>query len=409
MENHHHKLYVGIDVHRHSHRVAIVPATLLHHYKPDLKGAKFLDIKNNASDFQRLNTAVKEHIVCPDEVAIAVDHTGGHYSEPLTYYLQSMHYNVCHLETKGVKAVRERLLDEENKSDNIDAISTAYLLYLKDVHGLSFRISAVTPEFGCKASVLRCLILQRQQYNKLATQVTNRLHQFLLAVFPEAEANYFKKMLKIVPYYPTPQDILSSHDLDDIKNINHKDKQNIMSLAGQTVGVPSEFYRELIRDLSQQRNEAIAKREAITNLIEKEVTTHPYGLILLSFPYFGAIAAATVIGTVTNIDRWPNKKKLKKALGVYSTLKQSGSSTGKGRMGREGSRHARRVLFQVVLRCIRSRTRDNDSKDYYLRQVARGKPKLKAVVSTMGKMAEIIYYCLKNGECYQYQGKYRAA
>ena len=95
-------------------------------------------------------------------------------------------------------------------------------------------------------------------------------------------------------------------------------------------------------------------------------------------------------------------------MGVYSTLKQSGTSVGKGRMGKEGSRHGRRILFQVVFRCIRNSTPDNDLKDYYLRQVARGKPKLKAVVSTMGKLAEVIYHCLNTGEFYSYQGKYRS-
>lgn len=127
---------------------------------------------------------------------------------------------------------------------------------------------------------------------------------------------------------------------------------------------------------------------------------------MLSFPYFGATAAATIIGVVNDIDRWPDKKKLKKALGVYSTLRQSGTSTGRGRMGKEGSRHARRILFQVVFRCIRNSTPDNDFKDYYLRQVARGKPRLKAVVSIMGKLAEVIYHCLSTGECYRYQCKH---
>lgn len=127
---------------------------------------------------------------------------------------------------------------------------------------------------------------------------------------------------------------------------------------------------------------------------------------MLSLPCFGAIATATVIGVVKDINRWPNKKKLKKALGVYSTLRQSGTSSGKGRMGKGGSRHSRRALFQVVFRCIQSRTPDNDFKDYYVRQVARGKPKLKAVVSTMGKLAEIIYHCLSTGDLYQYQRKY---
>ena len=135
----------------------------------------------------------------------------------------------------------------------------------------------------------------------------------------------------------------------------------------------------------------------------------PYGGILLSFPGFGVVTAATIIGVVKDIDKWPDKKKFKKALGVYSNLSQSGAAPGKTKQGREGSRHARRALFQACFGSIRSNIADNDLKDYYLRQVARGKPKLKALVSTMGKLAEIIYHCLKTEEFYQYQGKYRIA
>ena len=80
-------------------------------------------------------------------------------------------------------ASRESFLDEESKSDAIDSASAAYMLFLRDAHGLSFRISETTPELGSKAAVLNSLVLQRLQFNKLATQATNRLHQFLLAVF----------------------------------------------------------------------------------------------------------------------------------------------------------------------------------------------------------------------------------
>ena len=97
-----------------------------------------------------------------------------------------------------------------------------------------------------------------------------------------------------------------------------------------------------------------------------------------------------------------------RALGVYNSLTQSGTGIGKSRQGKEGSKNGRRVLFQVCLGCIRTKAPDNDFRDYYLRQVARGKPRKKALVSTMGKLAEIIYHCLKTGELYQYQGKYRA-
>lgn len=407
MENHNHKIYVGIDVHRQEHTVAIISAALLHTSRVSWKEAEVFNIQNNSNDFYRLNIAIRKYISHPGEAVIAVDHTGGHYSEPLVYFLQSRGYDVYYLEPKAVKAARERLLDEQSKSDIIDAAGTAYLLYLRDTHGLSFRISAVTPELDSEASVLQYLVIQIQQYNKQAVQLTNRLHQFLLAVFPEAETKYFKKLLRIVPYYPIPKDILNSQGLKEIKYINNTDKETIVALAGQTIGVPGDLYRELIRDLSQQRLTALAKRKSITNLVEKQVASHRYGPILLSFPYFGALAAATIIAVVKDIDRWSNKKKLKKGLGVYSTLKQSGASIGKGRMGKEGSKLGRLALFQVVFRCIRNTASHNDFKDYYLRQVAQGKPRFKAVVSTMGKLAEVIYHCLSTGESYVYQGKYR--
>ena len=408
MKDHQRKLYVGIDVHSREHKAAVLPIALLEQAGATWRKVKPLGIKNNIADFERLDTTIRSHISSAEEVAIAVDHTGGHYSEPIVYFLQAKGYTVYHLEAKAIKAARERFLDEESKSDVIDSTSAAYMLYLRDIHGISFRISAMTPELGSKAAALNSLVLQRWQLNKLATQATNRLHQFLLAVFPEGEAQHFTQLLKVTPYYPTPKDILDSNGLERIEKLSQKDKKNILELAANSIGIPGDIYQWLIKDLSIQRLESLAKRDALTSMLRTQVTAHPYGDILLSFPYLGAIAAATIIGIIKNIERWPDKKKFKKALGVYSSLTQSGVSSGRTRQGREGSRHGRRVLFQICFGCIRTNVQDNDFKDYYLRQVARGKPRMKALVSTMGKLAEIIYHCLKAGELYQYQGKYRA-
>jgi len=242
----------------------------------------------------------------------------------------------------------------------------------------------------------------------LATQATNRLRQFLLAVFPEGESRYFNQLMKITGYYPTPKDILASNGLERIEKLFQKDRERILEAAANSVGVPNDVYQWLVKDLSAQRMEALAKRDALTSILRTQVAAHPYGDILLSFPFLGEIAAATIIAIIKDIERWPDKKKLKKALGIYNSLTQSGTSLNRTRQGKEGSRHGRRVLFQICLGCIRTNAHDNDFKDYYLRQVARGKVRIKALVSTMGKLAEIIYHCLKAGEPYQYQGKYRA-
>ncbi len=227
----------------------------------------------------------------------------------------------------------------------------------------------------------------------------------LLAVFPEAEAGCFNGLLKVTQYYPTPRDILAGNSLEMVEGVRPKDRESIIELAKTTVGIRNESYRWLIKELSVQRMDALAKRDFLTATIEKEVAEHPYGDILLSFPYLGSTAAATVIGIVKDIDRWPNKKKLKKALGVYSRMTQSGVS-GSTRQGKEGSRAGRRVLFQICFGCVSLHARNNDFKDHYLRQVKRGKPRMKALVSTMGKLAEILYHCLKTGELYRYHGTY---
>ena len=407
MKDHVRKLYVGIDVHSREHKAAVIPIALLEQPGATWRKAKPLNIRNNIADFERLDTAISSHISSTDEVVIAVDHTGGHYSEPIVYFLQNRGYTVYHLETKAVKAARERFLDEESKSDVIDSTNAAYLLYLRDLHGLSFRISTMTPEFGSRAAALNSLTLQRWQFNKLANQATNRLHQLLLAVFPEGEARYFNQLLKITPYYPTPRDILNSNGLERIEKLRQKDRESILQLAANSVGIPGDVYQWLIKDLSVQRMEAQAKRDVLTSMLRTQVAAHPYGEILLSFPYLGEIAAATIIAIIKEMERWPDKKKFRKALGVYSSMTQSGTGSSRTRQGKEGSRHGRRVLFQVCFGCVRTKTSDNDFKDYYLRQVARGKPRMKALVSTMGKLAEIIYHCLKAGEPYHYQGTYR--
>jgi transposase len=384
-----------------------MPATIAKKLSSLWREVETFDVKNDVDSFQRLDRAIRSHIKVVNEVAIAVDHTGGHYSEPLVNFLQAKGYTVYHLETKAVKAARERLLDQESKSDTIDAISSAYLLYLRDAHGISFRISALMPELGSSASLLKSLVLQRTQFSKLASQATNRLHQYLLAVFPEGEAQYFHQLLRITYRYPTPRDIIASRGFKMVASISDKDKTSILELAHNTVGIPGETYRWLIQDLSLQRLEYLQKQDVLTKIIRKQVAQHPYGDILLSFPHLGEIGAATLIGVVQDITRYSDKKKFKKILGVYARQTQSGGSPSRASQGKEGSRDGRRVLFQVCFGCIRKKVRDSDFRDYYRRQVVRGKPRMKALVATMGKLAEIIYHCLKTGEPYEYQGKYK--
>ena len=387
--------------------VAILPEVIMEHESKAWKNTDIFTIENNISDYQRLDAAIKSHSPNPEHVSIAVDHTGGHYSEPVVHFLLRKGYRVFHLETKAVKTIRERFLDKENKSDTIDAFGSAYILYLRDTHGTSFGVTAASPQLNSKGAFFRALILERQRYLKMASQATNRLHHFLLAVFPEGESRYFKQLLLIIDHYPTPEYIRNSDGLKAIKKMRKVNKESILELAYRTVGVPGEMYERVIKTLSAQRSDCLAKCEVIESLLSEELLKHPYGNILLSFPQIGFVSAATIIGIVQDIQRWPTKQKLKKALGIYGKVYQSGKRSKRTRIGKEGSRHGRRVLFQICLSTAAPSATPSDFRDYYLRQVRQGKPKKKALVSTMGKLAEIIYHCLKTGEPYVYQGVYK--
>ena len=216
-------LYIGIDIHVREHKVAIIPSFLFEQPGALWQRVKTINIKNQRDDFTHLDNIIKEQVNDKEDVVIAVDHTGGHYSEPIVYFLLKSGYRVYYLESKGIKSARERLLDQESKSDEIDSISAAYMLYLRDTQGLSFRISLMKYELGTQAAVINSLILQRWHFNKLITHMTNKLHQLLIATFPEGESRYFKKLMEIIPYYPTPQYICNGNNLNGVKRVNEKD------------------------------------------------------------------------------------------------------------------------------------------------------------------------------------------
>ena len=399
------KLYVGIDVHKRDQVSTILSLSVLKKKNNEWKKVKPILIKNNIKDYESLHKAIHRQAKDASSVSIAVDRTGN-YSLPIVHFLVSKEYKVYFLTNQSVKAAKERLLKEENKTDRLDSAILAYLMYLRDFHCLSLNISATQPDLESHASLLRSLVLQRAQYVRLEVQATNRLHQYLLVVFPEGEMNYFSQLLRIAPYYPTPKDILYN-GLAGIENITEKDRESIIALAQDTVGVPGDPYRWIISDLCEQRSDAHLKVLLISRQIKKEVDAHPYGPILRSFPFVGDVIAATLIGIIKDISYWPNDKTLKKVLGVYGREYISGANPPVRRPGKSGNRAGKVALFQACIGCIKKTAPNNDFKDYYERQISHNKIWIQAMANTSGKMAEIMYHCLKTDAKYQNQGKYK--
>jgi transposase len=399
------KLYVGIDVHLKQHVVSIIPVTMFQDNKTGWKKTKSVKIGNNRQDFENLDLLLKSQDTSADQVSIAIDHTGGHYSEPISYFLKSKGYEVYYLGPASVKAAKERLLGEENKTDKIDSATLAYLLYLRDFYNISLNITATSADFESQSSLLRSLLLQNQYYRKLGAQTTNRLHQYVHAVFPEGEETYFNQLLDILSAHPTPEAIINDPDVFKKSRISVKSRKVIRDLAKRTIGVPGQTYKHIIQDLALLRISNKIKTISIERTIRELVREHPYSSVLMSFPGIKEKSAAIIISTVKDINNWPTKKKFKKGLGVYGTIRETGEKHTKFKRGLSGDRMCRQCLFMACFSAVRSKS-NNDFKDFYEAQVRKGKPRIKALVATMGKLAEIMYHCLKFNEPYQYQSLY---
>ena len=178
------KLYIGIDAHSEVHKVALVPASVFNASPADLGQSIDIDIGNNKKDFNCLSQTIDRCTDDSAQIIVGIDSCGP-YSMPLTYYLQSQHYQVHYMDQKLRKVTRNYLFGAESKNDAIDAIRVANALYLKDVSGsLLSSTQLKTPDFSSKASVLHTLVLHRQLYTKLGVQATNRLRGILSAIFP---------------------------------------------------------------------------------------------------------------------------------------------------------------------------------------------------------------------------------
>lgn len=395
------ELFVGIDIHKESHRVAVISRDKMVNGGWDK--AKPFSIKNKKADYEKVIAKITAENVDIGNVAIAIDHTGGYYSAPLVLFLSGLNYPIYFIEGKALRDFKNRFLDIEDKTDSLDCLAMARALYAREVLGQDMRISIVKPDLESKQAAVRVLLNIRWQMQKTITQLTNRLHQVMIATFPEGESKYFKQLCEVVTKYPMPDDIISQSDGLKEFRFRSKTREGILTLAKETCGVKVGHFGIITQALATQRLDMIAKMEELTANLILIASEEPMFTLLKSFPYIGDIAAVTLFSVIGDIDKWQTIAKFKKALGVYPRTSQSGNGSGSHYMGREGSKNSRRVLWQIAFGSVSPLAPDNYLRDYYRVKVAKGMPKKKALVATMGKLTRLIYFCLKTGCLYEYK------
>jgi len=123
--------------------------------------------------------------------------------------------------------------------------------------------------------------------------------------------------------------------------------------------------------------------------------------ILMTIPGIDYYSAMTILAEIGDITRFSNPKKLVSYAGLAPRQRDSGNTSRKGGISKEGSGVLRWILVSAVHSILRCRKGNNRLKNFYLHLVRIRKPKQVAVVATAKNLLCVIYAMLTKGEEYK--------
>src|SRR6056297_19912 len=155
---------------------------------------------------------------------------------------------------------------------------------------------------------------------------------------------------------------------------------------------------ELIREnLETLKKQLKTVDQRLTKMINEQAENNQTVRVLQSVPGIGPVSVATFLSELPELGKL-RRGEIAKLVGVAPLVNQSGRKDGQ-RSIFGGRGYVRRVLYMATL----AATRHNDIiKRFYKRLLAKGKPKMVALVASMRKLLIILNDMVRNGECWRY-------
>jgi transposase len=404
--------YVGIDIGYIFHEASCIPSTSFVDEKQSWKKSKTIKFNSNGDGITKLVSFLQQFSSEPSSFCVLLEPTGGYFGYILIQAMMKFGYKVHLVENKAVKDFREKSLGINEKSDAIDCRVMAYLAFQKaltpSLFGIRLMEHSMPIQNLCKALVADRWSLQKQLNTRKA-----QFKQLLCVTHPELKSIFDINKVgltvrQLIKKYPTISSLAQVSEDDLYRDFlefggryRAKEKCTVLrKLLDSAILIDVPFFvsrQKMIIDDIERLEHNLAY---LDDQIKEIVDSHPYKPILWSFPIKGYIWACTLVGVIGSIDRFNNYKKFKKYVGYSVDNKTSGISVRTSRLSYHGSRLTRRVLFQMTMCLISPLGGDNPFKTHYERLVSRGMPKMKALCNVAGKLAQVMYGCLKYSRFY---------
>lgn len=391
----HNTLFVGIDVSKLKHDIAIMNEYKKLVSKPFVIKDEYEGYHYLLNTFDKLSDKFQTN-----QFYIGLESTADYWKN-LYYYLkkQPKPFSLTVINPVRTKAFAKTDL-RRAKTDPINA---------KDI--ALFMVEKQPP-----ATIDRPVIfdhikdIDRQIYKtkKWQTMIINKLRIELTKVAPEIEKaiSNFKgqQILALLAKYQTASDIAQA-SVKELSEIRYGKKQwalpiqfiqRMKALAQNSIAYkkgPGAGYviQSLIRSIYNSQQELECLNRQASDLY-KNVNEHES--ILASIPGIATDTAIALEAYIGDVNRFSNSKKFVAYFGMNPTIWKTGKSKRPSRLQKKGSPIVRHKLFMATL-CIISKKKE-PIYSYYVRLVNNGKRKLVAICAAMRKLLTIIYAMLKD-------------
>ncbi|WP_198410351.1 IS110 family RNA-guided transposase [Microlunatus flavus] len=306
-----------------------------------------LQVANQESGFARLLELVNGHGV----VRVGIEGSGN-YGWPAALWL--LEHDVTVVEVAPLLTARERSSRPgQGKTDPVDAVAIARITARDD------DLPPVRAMTG-PAADLRVLSDYRDQLVAERTATANRVHVDLLWLHPG-----YQHQLR---HLTTLSDLAAAEAL----------------LTGDS-SVRATITRGRLARMKDLTREIGELRVQIDSLVAASGSslTRIYGV--------GPLLAATIIGRVGDVRRYPSRHHFATANGT-APIPASSGRTVRHRLNRGGDRQLNRVLYVMAITQIRG---DTEGRSYYQRKRAEGKTSREALRCLKRRLSDLIYRTLR--------------
>ena len=357
-------LYVGIDPHKYEHYVIIA--------NRHMDVLRELKVKNSVFD---INLLIKEinkikNKGCFNNVIIGIEgyHGNGDF---LTRNLLTQFNSVYEVPVCMTSRYRKSNVYRE-KTDRIDAMGIVNILTQR----LS-ELSVVNSESSNEtAMMIRDLNMSRERLIVFRIGQKNAVHHLMQHIDPE--------YVKVVKHFDSKKAQKQTKEFC-LKVMNKKEMSNELKLRAKLVISHLDMITNVVEQINMFEKE-------MENILSKS----KYMKIIESYKGISFVAMSQLLSSIYTIDRFATPEKFCKYCGITPVSFSSGSST-KFHNTCFGVKSLRTLLRTVSIVRVR---RVPEDKEFYQKQITRGKNPKQSLKLVMRRNALTIYALLRKDQAY---------